>query len=257
MPTPGKIITLLILPILLTSPVTAQRKPQPVIQPTYQRTTANNITLHLVAFDSRQYALQVADQPAGPGSIYPDAKTAAAKHNALAAINAGFFTPEGKPLGILIQNGKTRGYLNKSSLGTGIYYFSKKLKLSAIARRSGYQNIIKNANPDHLLQAGPMLAHNGEPVPGLSNSRSRTRSFIAHDGDNHWIIGYAQNATLAQLSKAIAGKTLAGVKITNGLNLDGGRSSDLYISSKIKNGPETLRGFFNKPVRNYLILKPL
>jgi len=40
------------------------------------------------------------------------------------------------------------------------------------------------------------------------------------------------------------------------MNLDGGRSSDLWISSRVSGGPLTSRPPWNRPVRNFLILVP-
>jgi hypothetical protein len=40
------------------------------------------------------------------------------------------------------------------------------------------------------------------------------------------------------------------------LNLDGGRSSDLWISSAVQGGPLRERPLWNKPVRNFLVLIP-
>ena len=80
--------------------------------------------MHLVAYDDRDMTLRVADQPNGPGSRWITARDAAATYGGVAAINGGFFTPEGKPLGLLIETGTRRGHLNKSSLGTGIYLSS-------------------------------------------------------------------------------------------------------------------------------------
>ncbi|GAA5495614.1 hypothetical protein Rhal01_01793 [Rubritalea halochordaticola] len=235
----------------------ANPKPKQSILPlAYHQVSSEGVTLHLISFDSRQYHLEVADQPKGPGSLWPDAKSCGTAKQALASINAGFFTPEGKPLGLVIENGTKRGYNNPSSLGSAFYYIDTNKKITAIARRKHLNNLTKNLTPTHLLQAGPMLSDGGHTVKGLSKQNARKRSFIAHDGADHWLIGYADACTLEQLSKAIAGKKLAGCQISNAMNLDGGRSSDLWISAAVPGGEQTFRSFFNKPVRNFLILKP-
>lgn len=218
----------------------------------YHRATSNGVTLHLVSFDSRSHQLRVIDQPNGPGSQWPDAATLGKTKNALAAINAGFFTPEGKPLGRLIANGTKRGHDNPSSLGSGFLYFSP--SHAGIARRQSLKGFIKKFNPAELLQSGPMLSYQGRVVKGLSSTRPRPRSFIASNGSHHWLIGYAENATLAQLGTALSGQTLGGVKIYHAINLDGGRSSDLWVAPSVQNGDKTFRAFWNKPVRNFLIL---
>ena len=80
--------------------------PVDVAAPRYHRATVQGITLHAVSFDARSHRLRLLDQPNGPGTLWADAQTAAKSVQGLAAINAGFFTPEGKPLGVMISDGK-------------------------------------------------------------------------------------------------------------------------------------------------------
>ncbi len=53
---------------------------------------------------------------------------------------------------------------------------------------------------------------------------------------------------------ALAGQPVPGLTIDAALNLDGGSSSDLWISSTVKGGPANERPFWSKSVRNYLVL---
>ena len=212
----------------------------------------NGINLNFVIFDTREYSLEVADQPNGPGTTWSDAKTLAGKKNALVALNAGFFTPEGKPLGLVIDNGVKRGAYNASSLGKGIYYSNaSETKIT----RSNHWKEILTTNPQQLLQAGPMLVDKGTITKGLSTQNSRPRSFLATDGKNHWIMGHASSCTLSELGKALDHLKIGDFTVLSALNLDGGRSSDLWVSPKIDNGPLLIRPFWNKSVRNFLILK--
>lgn len=236
--------------------IVAEEEQRPILGTSYQSTTSAGVKLHLISFDSRRCKLVLADQDAGPGSRWEDAMVAGKAHHALAAINAGFFTPEGAPLGLLISQGIKRGTNNPSFLGTGIYFLSDKPSQSGIARRSQLSSILQR-KPSNLLQSGPMLVDLAKPVAGLSQDNSRTRSFIATDGSYFWLIGYAENCTLDQLSKALSQGKLAGVAIRTALNLDGGRSSDLWVSPKVVDNGVHLRGFFNKPVRNFLILQTM
>ena len=226
---------------------------QPRLPLRYHTTTRDGIRMHLVSFDDRDYSLQVADQPGGTGSRWTTAKQAGIARGAVAAINGGFFTPEGKPLGMLIESGKKRGHINRSSLGAGIYLTDS--TRSAIIRREVYQKSSENWRVRHLLQTGPMLAENKRPVSGLSKNNRRPRSFIAWDGKHHWTIGYAESCSLDKLSQALANRTPGGFEISVAVNLDGGRSSDLWVGTNVPGGNKSHRGFFNKPVRNYLVLK--
>lgn len=240
----------------LKSPVTPRANtPSQKLSPlAYHQTTHNGIIISTVSYDDRAHQLRIADQPNGPGSRWLTAEQAAATYGALAAINGGFFTPQGKPLGLLIETGTPRGSLNKSSLGSGIFISPK--GNPSIIRREVYTKKQTHWNAYNLLQTGPMLAENGQTISGLSKTNNRPRSFIAWDGQHHWMIGHASSCTLADLSLALAGRNLAGVTIKVSVNLDGGRSSDLWVSSRIQGGGKSHRGFLNKTVRNYLVLTP-
>ena len=207
-------------------------------------TAFNGTTFTAVTFDRRDYTLKVLDQKNGPGSEFTSASDAGKGH--LAAINGGFFSPDGKPIGLVITGGETRGSFNSSSfLGTGILD-AKNLSLSS---RSNYKK------SSELLQTGPRLLWPGQSLTGLSAKNPRPRSFLIWDGKNHFGIVYANSATLQGLSNNLKSQPFPGFKITHALNLDGGTSSDLWVSSVIPGGGITKRSFLNKNVRNYLALK--
>lgn len=233
---------------------TAPQQPQQKkLASKYYHTSWDGIELYLVAFDDRDFVLRVADQPNGIGSRWTNAKEAAATYGGIAAINGGFFTPEGKPLGLLIETGTPRGSINRSSLGAGIFVSGD--RGSALLRKEIYQKSKSSWKAYNLLQSGPMLAENGKTVSGLSNDKHRPRSFIIWDGKHHWAIGQSSSCTLAGLSKALAGRSPAGFDVHTALNLDGGRSVDLWSSSQLPGGGKSHRSLFSKPVRNYLVLK--
>ncbi len=237
----------------LPKKATAQAKPPVTSSPqaplAYHRTTSHGVTLYLVSYDDRDCELRVADQPQGTGTRWIDARSAAATYGGIAAINGGFFTPEGKPLGLLVETGTRRGSVNHSSLGAGYYISSP--KRSYIVRRQHAHT----AGAYNLLQTGPMLVEKGHGISGLSQKNQRPRSFILWDGGHHWAIGYAEPCSLHELSRALVGNSPAGFKVHTAINLDGGRSSNLWVSQSIPNGGKTHKSFLNKPVRNYLVLK--
>jgi len=221
----------------------------------YHHTSRNGIVLSLVSFDDRDYQLQVADQSHGPMTHWNTSKEAARALNGVAAINGGFFTPEGKPLGLVVTHGERRGGITHTSLGSGIFLTSE--NHNAIVRRETYtQSPTRWGNITHLLQSGPMLTENSKPVSGLSKKNHRPRSFIAWDGNHHWAIGYAEPCTLDGLARAISGRAPAEFPIRTAINLDGGRSSDLWVSGQVSGKETSHRGFLNKPVRNFLVIVP-
>jgi uncharacterized protein YigE (DUF2233 family) len=206
------------------------------------------ITFEGVAFDSRSHRLVVADQPNGPGSRYADSTTAGEARGGIAAINAGFFTPEGAPLGLVMSSGKISGSWNSaSSLGSGAWFENPSGKMGITRReklgRAGATSMRE------LIQAGPLLVENGRAVGGLEATKVSARTVIWSDGGTHWWIGRSSPCTLAALAQA-----LAAWPARHALNLDGGRSSELWISEKLAGSAIFRRPPWNRPVRNFLVL---
>lgn len=242
-------------PRVVQPPVTpeVQAKPSSPIQSLQlTRTSASGIDFEGVAFDSRSHRLVVVDQASGPGSTFADSEAAAISRNGLAASNAGFFTPEGAPLGKVISRGRQAGYWNRSSLGSGAYQEGASGSLSLLRRElastSGGQR--------ELLQAGPFLMENSHATPGLDGGKSAVRVFLAWDGGNRWWLGKTSPCTLAQLGGVLAKHAPASWRIHTALNLDGGRSADFWASASIPGGPAKFRPLWNRPVRNFLVLVP-
>ena len=168
-------------------------------------------------------------------------------------MNAGFFTPEGGPLGLVVSSGKISGAWNSaSSLGSGAW-FRDPAGVMTIARREKLGRTRASAMPE-LIQAGPLLVVNRQPVSGLEATKSSARSIILWDGGTRWWIGCGSPCTLAALGQALANSSPAGWPVHAALNLDGGRSSDLWIADSVPGGPILKRPLWNRPVRNFLVL---
>ncbi|MCW1883185.1 phosphodiester glycosidase family protein [Luteolibacter flavescens] len=226
----------------------AEAPAHPASAPQVIRTTLNGISVTAVVFDSRTHRLAIADQAGGPGSQWPDAASAARSLGGVAAVNAGFFTPEGKPLGLVVTGGKKISPLNRaSSLGAGLFIGGTS---PALLRRG------QATSSPEVLQSGPFLVENGRVVSGLSPDSSTARTVLGWDGGSGWFIARTGGCSLAGLGHALAGAEIRGVKARTVLNLDGGRSSDLWVSSTVSGGPVSERPFWNKPVRNFLVLVP-
>ena len=216
-----------------------------------KKVTSGKVALTFLLFDDREYDIAVADKDQGPATEWQSAQAAAIGHGAVAAINGGFFTPEGKPLGLVIEGGKRIGTWNsQSSLTSGLLSVEKSPRL---LRRQHWRSFSPTR---HLLQAGPFLIENSAVVRDLSDRERRPRSFLVWNGRHRWAFGIAEGVTLASLSAALAAQPLSEITITTALNLDGGRSSDLWASPRIPGGPVSTRRIWNTPVRNYLLLLP-
>ena len=237
-------VTAAVAPPSLATPVSA---PQVTVQ------EISGIEFTGVTFDSRSHHLVVVDQPDGPGSRYPDSESAARSRGGFAAVNAGFFTPEGAPLGLVVSSGRISGSWNSaSSLGSGAW-FRDPAGVMAIARREKLGRTGASAMRE-LVQAGPLLVERGQTVSGLESTKSSARTLILWDGGTRWWIGCGSPCTLAALGQALANSSPAGWPVHAALNLDGGRSSDLWIADSITGGPILKRPPWNRPVRNFLVL---
>ena len=237
------------------SPPVTEAEPvaQAILPPQATRVERSGIVFEGVAFDARGYGLRVVDQAGGPGSRFVDAASAARSGHGLAAVNGGFFTPEGEPLGLVIAGGKRSGAWNTtSSLGSGLWH-ADAAGHAAISRREELGRAGANAMHE-LLQAGPMLVGNGRAVSGLDAIKTSARTMILWDGGNRWWIGRSSPATLARVAAELATGEIPGWKVRHALNLDGGRSSELWVSPDISGGPLARRPAWNRPVRNFLVL---
>ena len=244
-------------PVEATTPLPspAAREPAPhrsSASPFVTRREIEGIRFEGVSFDAASHRLVVVDQPGGPGSKYPDTRSAAASRDGLAAVNAGFFTPEGAPLGRVISGGKPAGSWNRSSLGSGVFTESSSGNLS-ISRRDA---VSSDTTSRELLQAGPLLVENSRTVSGLDGGKPAVRTLMLWDGGIGWWIGRSSVCTLAQLGAALVKGSPTGWKIHTALNLDGGRSTDLWVSGSVSGGPASFRPLWNRPVRNFLVLVP-
>ena len=227
----------------------------PLSPPRFTSEEISGITIEGVAFDSRSHRLVIVDQAAGPGSQFIDAAAAANASSGIAAINAGFFTPEGAPLGLVVSAGKSAGNWNTaSSLGSGVW-FEDTAGATAISRRENLGRSTARSMP-HLLQAGPLLIENHKPISGLDTLKTSARMMMLWDGGTRWWIGRGSPCSLSDLALALSNSKPAGWKIHHALNLDGGRSADLWVSSTVSGGPVVRRSPWNRPVRNFLILRP-
>lgn len=217
-------------------------------QPALRSWNREGVTIHAVTFDSRSHQLRVLDQPKGPGSTWLSAQEACQSVNGLAALNAGYFTPQGKPLGVVMSDGVKRGSSHGSSLGSGLWFEHQ--GHTAISRRERWP-----ARAQQLIQAGPMLIEHAKSVTGLDATKTSARSFIAWNGRYSWMMARTSPCSLAKLSQLLTALPLGEGNIQSALNLDGGTSSDLYAGPKVIHGPTVQRAIWNKPVRNFLVLQ--
>ncbi len=207
------------------------------------------IGMQVVLFDQTRCDLRVVDQSGGDWAGAGAIRGAMRSVNAVAGVNGGFFTPEFEAMGLVIADGAGSGTFQNSGLVSG-----------AVATGAGGPLLLWNSEYrsasefSQFLQAGPRLVNRGEVVSGLSRGKTATRTFVATDGGSRWVVGLAKSPSLAELAEILVSPgLLPDLRVWRALNLDGGRSSSLWV--RRENGAElSWTGW--STVRNFLAIVP-
>jgi exopolysaccharide biosynthesis protein len=189
--------------------------------------------------------LRVIDQPdahAGGGVI----SALMQKHNAIAGVNGGYFTPEFTPLGLMIASGEKTGALQTSKLLGGIILGTPRLL---------WRDEFHSAEgATDLIQCGPRLVDSARAITGLDTTKNRARTFIATNENDAWLIGTAGSISLGDLADILASPgIIPNIRIHRALNLDGGNSTAIW-SRNAEGAIVSDPGW--STVRNYLALVP-
>lgn len=209
-----------------------------------------NTNIHYLFFNQNDYDFSILEQEKKSREQWQSIESIASKHKVTASINGGFFTPEGNPLGVSIINSNKSGSLNYSSIGSGAFIVNRN-NIPNLIRRN---KISSYKNPKYLIQSGPFLIENGKPIK-VKQSEPRPRSFIANDASGNWLIAMVENISLNDLIKLLNEEKIAQFNIKNALNLDGGRSSQIYYHDKLKNNPKMISAFMHRKVKNFICVK--
>lgn len=174
--------------------------------------------LHAFKIDLKQNRLALLSPPQ-PSDI----KDMVSNAHAVLGVNAGFFTPDGKPLGLRINDGKILSAVKPISWW-GIFY----LRNNTPALNS-VDSFKLSDDIDFAVQAGPRLVVNTN-IPHLKDGVSN-RTAIGYNQNNDIIIAVSENAqlTTVQLAQILRhSEKHGGLGCLFALNLDGGSSSQAY-----------------------------
>jgi hypothetical protein len=170
----------------------------------------------------------------------------AGQAGAIAGINASYFHPDGRPLGLVIKNGEVLHQQERAKLLSGI--FSVRGGEMRLMRAETFR---MGKDVQQAIQAGPWLLEDGQVIQGLDTLKRARRSILATDGKGQWAMLASSALTLADAANLLAvAPVFAGGKVDSALNLDGGSSTALWAGFAGLSIPEF------GPVRNYLLLKP-
>lgn len=83
------------------------------------------------------------------------------------------------------------------------------------------------------ISIGPQLMQPQAPQPALNNSKYARRTFLLHDGNKRWAIGYAPSLSQAQLAIALAHISAHGpIQYTSAYQLNAGGHSSIWIRNE-------------------------
>lgn len=204
--------------------------------------------LQAIVFDSRLCGIHVLDQPdsnAGGGAIASAMRAA----GAIGGVNGGYFTPEFQPLGLMISGGKSTGKFVASTLLGGVVVSTK-----GRPRLLWRDEYTREAATTDIVQSGPRLVDAQRALAKLDRQKTRPRTFIATDGKSQWAIGIVRSVTLGDLAEMLATPgVLADLQVARALNLDGGRSSAIWMRTAA--GEEISEPGWST-VRNFIAIVP-
>ncbi len=190
-----------------------------------QKAQGRVATVELAFFSSSDCRLEVIDSRKTAVNNSAGFSGAFRAKSCLAGVNGGFFTPERRPLGLMIASGRRVNRFESSRLLSGVVYSDH--RGIHIVRRAAFRDHPQIAA---LLQTGPYLVEHSQAIRGLEATKSRSRTFIATDWRRNWAIGTTSPITLAELAEILASANpVTGWTVNRAINLDGGTSSGFFF----------------------------
>ena len=154
----------------------------------------------------------------------------AARQDAAAMINGGYFDASFQPVGLVVKDGQTVSEVSKQSALSGIFAIDEGGGVQLIPRDSYHpDDSIKNA-----IQAGPFIVDPGGKAGIKSDDLKKAkRTAIGQTLSGEFVFISTTPCTLYELSKILTQHPdKLGVKgFDRVLNLDGGPSTGLYLQS--------------------------
>lgn len=145
--------------------------------------------------------------------------------SSLACFNASFFTPENRPLGVLISEGKR---IQRVRGGSWRVFWVGKDRIPRMDSRSEFPW----REAEFAVQSGPLMVRGGKVQTDMRASLAR-RTAIGIDGRGRVVLLVT---TLPVSLDALARLAVARLEVRELLNLDGGSSSQLWMKSNPRAG---------------------
>lgn len=180
--------------------------------------------VHLLRLDLRHLELVVV-RAGDMGRPLADAADFRQHLHAFAAINAGYFDPQFKPLGLLVSRGRELSHLRRVDHGV----FAIAAGRAFVEHARAWQ-----APPDleFAIECGPRLLVNGQPQHFRKDELAR-RVAVGRDSEGRVVLAVSDGVvSLANWATTLANRqSEGGPQLVDALNLDGGSSAMLDVAA--------------------------
>ena len=203
-----------------------------------------SVAVDVAVFSAKSTALRVIDNP--------DSQSLAAvmkRENCVCGVNGGYFDTEFKPIGLRVADGTTFSPLRRARLITGILLQSDRgIDVVRVSEFSRMKKVVA------AVQSGPFLVEGNKRIRGLNDSQLARRTFAAVATNDHALLGFCSDVSLAELANILAtAPIIADSKIRRAMNLDGGSSSAFWFGRE-DGSAFSITG--RKPVRDFVAVIP-
>lgn len=151
-------------------------------------------------------------------------KSMAISHDALAVLNANFFEPSGKPLGVVVAD---KAELNAFK---NISWWSV-LCIKNQAAQIFHASVYQHDQCDNAIQAGPRLVVQGV-IPKLKENISKKSAVGLNAKGELFLIATENILPISLFAEVLRVKeSEGGFELVDVLNLDGGSSTQIYVNT--------------------------
>lgn len=191
----------------------------------FNQTKTNSVpyTLHVFKIDPGKFDFK--PLLAAP-EHYKSIRKMVESSNAVLGVNANFFDENGKPLGLIVSDGRI-AHPFKDISWWGVFYFIK--NIPHLVHSSQWK---MDEKISYAVQAGPRLVVNGKVVSGLKAEQSQKTAIGFNKAGDVFLLTTLYPMEGRELAKMMSKpEAKGGLGCLEALNLDGGSSSQLYAKS--------------------------
>ena len=193
----------------------------------FARYTVSPVRYHALArvaairVDLARARIGVVEAPSGKACV----RDLVRSHTLLGGINGTYFDENDRPLGLTITQGRPLTPLRKADWG--VFYVDDSGAHLAHTREYTGADTVRFA-----IQCGPRLVVDGRPVKLKLQSARRTAIGVDADGHILLVVTTGQPFRADHFARLLAASPAAGgLGCRDALNLDGGASSQMYLSA--------------------------